>query len=328
MSWKGFSEQARLASLLQNSIRNNRVAHAYLFAGNKGVGKKRLALEFAKTLLCESGKKEGIACGVCSHCHRIESGNHPDLHLVAPDGASIKIDQIRNLQKEFSFRAVESDRNVYILEHIDKMTVQAANSLLKFLEEPSYQVTAILLTEHPHQILPTILSRCQVVHFDEMPFEKRVEILKNEGYFEPLLRNACKITADLEQARELCQSEWFAQYRNLVIQLTEDILDKGSYVLVTLQEKILKNEQGNQGLPYILDLLVYWYRDLLFFQIDRKNELVNIDQLEAIQRQALRCSRTWILKGVEVVMEAKHRLSRHANPQLSLERMVIQLQEG
>ena len=89
---------------------------------------------------------------------------------------------------------------------------------------------------------------------------------------------------------------WFAQYRNLVLQLTEDILDKGSYALVTIQEKILKNEQGNQGLPFILDLLIYWYRDLLLFQIDRKHELVNIDQLDAIQRQALRCSRTWILK--------------------------------
>lgn len=326
MSWKDYQDQKRVASLLENSIRNERVAHAYLFTGGQGVGKKKIALHFAKSLLCLHG--DGDACGQCHHCLRVDSGNHPDLHFIAPDGASIKIDQIRQLQKEFSFKAVESSRNVYILEHVDKMTVQAANSLLKFLEEPSYQVTAILLTEHLHQILPTIISRCQTIHFDELDFAQRVEILKKEGYFEPLIRNACKITADLAYARQLCQSEGFAQYRNLVIQLTEDILDKGSYAIITLQDKVLKNEQGNQGLPFILDLLIHWYRDLLFYQIDRKSELVNIDQMDAIQRQALRCSRTWVLNGIEVVMEANRRLARHANPQLSLERMVIQLQEG
>lgn len=326
MSWKDCTEQPRVASILHNSMKNGRVAHAYLFAGGQGVGKKKLAIQFAKSLFCV--EQQGDACGKCHHCLRIESGNHPDLHVISPEGASIKIDQIRELQKEFSFKAVETSRNVYIIEHVEKMTVQAANSLLKFLEEPTYQVTAILLTEHLHQILPTILSRCQVIHFDELSFEKRVEVLKSEGFYEPLLRNICQITADLDQAREWCQSDWFAQYRSLVLQLTEDILDKGSYALVTIQEKVLKNDQGNQGLPYILDLLVYWYRDLLLFQINRTHELVNIDQLDAIQRQALRCSRTWILQGIEVVMETKNRLSRHANPQLSLERMVIQLQEG
>ena len=82
---------------------------------------------------------------------RIDSGNHPDFMSLLLKAPSIKIDQIRELQKEFSFKAVESSRNVYIIEHVEKMTVQAANSLLKFLEEPTYQVTAILLTEHLHQ---------------------------------------------------------------------------------------------------------------------------------------------------------------------------------
>lgn len=326
MKWEDFTDQSKVAAILKNSIIHERVAHAYLFAGNQGVGKKRIAIQFAKSLLCQN--KLGDPCNSCHHCNRIDTGNHPDLHIVSIDGASIKIDQIRQLQKSFSFRAVESLRNVYIIEHADKMTVQAANSLLKFLEEPSYQVTAILITEYPQQILPTILSRCQVIHFEELAFETRVDLLKSEGFYEPLIRNACKVSADLGQARELCQSDWFAQYRNLVIQLAEDILEKGSYVLVTLQEKVLKAEQGNQGLPLMLDLLMFWYRDILLFQIDRKDELVNIDQLEAIQRQALRCSRMWILKGIEVVMETKERIRRHTNPQLSLERMVIQLQEG
>jgi DNA polymerase III subunit delta' len=325
MSWQDCAEQQRVASILHNSILNNRVAHAYLFAGGQGVGKTKIAYQLAKSLLCVSGT--GDSCGTCHNCLRIDSGNHPDVHVVSPDGASIKIDQVRGLQKEFSYRAVESSRKVYILQHVDKMTVQAANSLLKFLEEPGSEVTAILLTEHPHQILPTILSRCQSIPFDELPYANRVSLLRNEGLYEPLLRNACQITADLPHARELCQSEWFAQYRNLVLQLSEDILDKGSYALVTVQEKVLKLEQGNQGLSTFLDLLLYWYRDILFYQINHRQELTNIDQMDAIQNQALRCGTAWLVNGMDAVMEAKNWLARHVNPQLTLERMIIRLQE-
>ena len=112
-----------------------------------------------------------------------------------------------------------------------------------------------------------------------------------------------------------------------MLQLNEDILDKGSYAIITLQEKVLKLEQGNQGLPIFLDLLLYWYRDVLFYQMNRKQDLTNSDQVDAVQKQALRCSRRWLINGMEAVLEAKNRLTRHANPQLTLERMIIRIQE-
>ena len=249
------------------------------------------------------------------------------MFVVSPDGNSIKIDQVRELQREFSFRAVESNRKVYIIEQAEKMTVQAANSLLKFLEEPNYQVTAILSTEHVHQILPTILSRCQVMSFQELPLTQRVQVLLQEGLFEPLVRNACQMTADLEQARELCQTESFAQARNVVLQLGQDILDKGSYALVILQDKVVKQDNGEDGLTVMLDFLLYWYRDILLFQIDRNAELVNTDMIHILEQQAMRCSRTWLLQAMGLVADTVHRLNRHANAQLALERMVISLQD-
>ena len=143
------------------------------------------------------------------------------------------------------------------------------------------------------------------------------------------MRNACQMKGNLADARQLCQSEWFAQVRNLVLQLSKDIIDRGSYALITIQDKILKNEQGNQGLSVILDLLLYWYRDLLFYQIQQQTtELVNIDFLDEVERQALHCSRAWLLNAMDLIMDTKHRLERHVNPQLAMERMVIQLQEG
>ncbi|TGV29764.1 DNA polymerase III subunit delta', partial [Mesorhizobium sp. M00.F.Ca.ET.186.01.1.1] len=157
MTWTRFSQQPRASELLYHSLLNNRLAHAYLLAGPKGAGKKQMALHLAKSLFCP--EREADACGACLTCRRIEGGNHPDVLFITPDGASIKIDQIRALQKEMAMRAVESKHKVYIIEHVDKMTTQASNSLLKFLEEPPAGVLALLLTEHSHSILPTILSR-------------------------------------------------------------------------------------------------------------------------------------------------------------------------
>jgi DNA polymerase III subunit delta' len=325
MSWINCNEQPKVTAILQKSLMSGRVPHAYLFTGKKGVGKKKVAIQLAKSLFCT--EYQGDSCDHCLNCHRIESGNHPDVFVVSPDGNSIKIDQVRELQKEFSFRAVESNRKVYIIEQAEKMTVQAANSLLKFLEEPNYQVTAILSTEHVHQILPTILSRCQVMSFQELPLTQRVQVLLQEGFFEPLVRNACQMTADLEQARELCQSDSFAQARNVVLQLSQDILDKGSYALVILQDKVVKQDNGEDGITVMLDFLLYWYRDILLFQIDRNAELVNTDMIHILEQQAMRCSRTWLLRAVELVADTVHRLNRHANAQLALERMVISLQD-
>src|SRR5690606_15750287 len=108
-------------------------------------------------------------CNECSDCRRIASRNHPDVHFFLPDGKSIKIDQIRKLRKEFSYRGSESNQKLYIIEHAERMTQNAANSLLKFLEEPNQHETALLLTEQMQQMLPTIISRCQTISFNPLP---------------------------------------------------------------------------------------------------------------------------------------------------------------
>src|SRR5690606_36803569 len=101
----------------------------------------------------------------CTQCKRIQSGNHPDVHIIKPDGQSIKIEQISFLQKEFTYTGLESNRKVYIIEEADKMTVNAANRLLKFLEEPNQETVAILITSQIGKMLDTIVSRCQRITF-------------------------------------------------------------------------------------------------------------------------------------------------------------------
>ncbi|USG65883.1 DNA polymerase III subunit delta' [Brevibacillus ruminantium] len=326
MSWTTISQQPRVVELLYHSLRNDRLAHAYLFAGPRGAGKKQVALHLAKSLFCT--EKEADACGACITCRRIDAGNHPDVLVISPDGASIKIDQIRNLQKEMAMRAVESFHKVYIIEHVDKMTTQAANSLLKFLEEPPAGVVALLLTENSHAMLPTILSRCQIIHFSPLSPEVIARKLGEEGIPGGAARVVSHITSNLEEARVLSQAEWFAQLRNLMIQLVQECKQHNSSVLYTIHDMLQKSDKIKEELPLFLDLLILWLRDILYVQVDRHAHLINSDQQDVLQGQALLWTKAELLRGIDLVMETKNRIERNANPQLALERLVLQIQEG
>jgi DNA polymerase-3 subunit delta' len=328
MSWNDFSDQSRVVGILQGSLRHQRLAHAYLFAGPRGSGKKRVALHLAKSLFCLENEYD--ACGHCLNCTRVEGGNHPDVYVLSPDGASLKIDQIRALQKEMGMKAHEeqSAHKVYILEHVDKMTVQAANSLLKFLEEPPRGVVALLLTEQPHAILPTILSRCQTLSFSPVPPESIAARLEEEGFPKGIARLSSHISADLGEARDLCQSEWFALLRNKVIQLTEDIKQRGSTALFTIHEWFLKQEPFKEELPVFLDLLTLWLRDILYAQAGRNNQILFVDHRDLLERQSLAWTQAELIRGIGLVMETRSRIERNANPQLALEQLVLLIQEG
>ncbi|MBH0331610.1 DNA polymerase III subunit delta' [Brevibacillus brevis] len=326
MTWTRFSQQPRAQELLSHSLRNERLAHAYLLAGPKGSGKKQMALHLAKSLFCS--EREADACGACVTCRRIEGGNHPDVLFITPDGASIKIDQIRSLQKEMAMRAVESSRKVYIIEHVDKMTTQAANSLLKFLEEPPAGVLALLLTEHSHAILPTILSRCQIVQFSPLSAESIAEKLRAEGVLAGMAQVSSHITTNVEEAMTLSQSESFAQLRNLVIQLVQECKQRNSSALLTIHDMLQKSDKSKEELPLFLDLLILWLRDILYLQVGRHAHLINSDQQDVLQGQALVWTKAELLRGIDLVMETKNRIERNANAQLALERLVLQFQEG
>lgn len=328
MSWEQLSErQPRVVKTLTNSVRKNRLAHAYVFEGGHGTGKMDVALELAKTFLCR--EKEGVEpCGECKDCKRITSGNHPDVHLVQPDGQSIKIDQIRGLQKEFAYHGMESEKKVYIVEHADKMTVQAANSLLKFLEEPTSSTVAFLLTEQVHRLLQTILSRSQVLSFSPLPADLLIKSLQDEDISLPMATMAAALTSDKSEALEICRQEWFAQARDKVIQLTEELRTRPSQVLVSLQDNWLSFFKEKDQLDQALSLLLIWYKDLLFIQLSEPEHLVFVDQRQALEQQALHTSQKKISENMLAVLTAKQRLGANVNPQLLMEQLVLRLREG
>ncbi len=308
--------------MLQNSLRTDKVSHAYIFTGAPGTGRRAMARAFAQAIYCKVLPDD--ACGECLDCRKVEHGNHPDLHWIVPDGASIKIDQIRELQKQFAYRASASNVKMYILEDADKLTVQAANSLLKFLEEPTSQVVAVLITDNGQALLPTIRSRSQWIPFLPMSRGGMKELLLQEGHPPVLVQAAVNLAAGPEAARELIQGNGFAELRNLVIQLARESLSRLPSAMLIAQQKLAKGEFSEQ-LPRFMDMLILWLKDMVQLKLGTREDLIYTDQLDWMSQQALSYSMEHWIACLEQAVETQKRLRAHANPQLALEHILMRL---
>ncbi|MGV3467130.1 MAG: DNA polymerase III subunit delta' [Heyndrickxia sp.] len=320
--------QPLAAKLLTSSIQKGRIAHAYLLEGERGTGKRDASFLIAKTLLCLDIQEQYKPCEACINCKRINNGSHPDVHIVEPDGLSIKKDQIKDLQQEFSKSGVESKRKLYTIVHADKMTVNAANSLLKFLEEPNEGTTAILITEQIQQILPTIISRCQVITFRTIPTEALVKKLLEMGISPSNAFILATITNNIHEALELNNDEWFAQARKLVLKLYEALKKSAASAMVALQEDWFSHFKEKSQIDRGLDLLLFVYKDLISLRIGKDNHLLYPNHRGSFETDALQMSTRSLTDKIESILEAKRKLNANMNPQLLMEQLVLKLQGG
>lgn len=315
--------------MLLTSLAQGKLSHAYLFSGPKGSGKTLTAHNLAKALFCldRTSLADGSgACGQCAECRKIEHGNHSDVIRIVPDGQSIKIDQIRDLQRGFAYRAAAMRPRMYIIEEAHKMTTQAANSLLKFLEEPGEGIIAVLLTDHATALLPTISSRVQRVSFAPLPPSVIAGTLRAEGAPEHLVPAASRLAAGIDAARELVQSEWFAESRNVVIQLAREMINTPTKSLLTLQQKVFKSHLS-EHIDMILSLFGLLIKDIIHVQARMNASLNYPDHAEWLRQTATRTDAAHWVRALELVIEAQKQLRAHVNSQLVLERLLVAVQE-
>lgn len=328
-TWTQLEEiQPTVLKMLKNSRVKNRVAHAYLYEGIRGTGKKEIGLLLAKSLFCKQPGDGFLPCENCSNCRRINSGNHPDIHLVEPDGQSIKKGQIHALQEEFSKTGVESKKKLYMITHADRMTVNAANSLLKFLEEPHAETVAILMTEQAQKILPTILSRCQIINFKPLSSVKMVEKLVENGIKPVVAPLIAQLTNNLDEALEISNDDWFAQAQKLVLKLYEMLKKNSLETLVILQENWFVHFKEKEQLDRGLDLLLLVFKDLLYIQLGKPEQVVYVNEKPRLEQHAMQTSGRRLADQMEATLEAKRKLQANMNPQLLMEELVLKLQEG
>src|SRR5215471_11597402 len=176
---------------LRRALLAQRVRHAYLFTGPEHIGKALLAQRFAQTLLCTGGPDANVApqnpCNACLSCRKVMHGNHPDVHYISrpPDRQFILIEQVRALQSDAARKTLEGRRNIFIIRGLHEMNVQAANCLLKTLEEPQPDVVLLLTAPDPGLLLPTILSRVQQVPMHLLTTSQIKNALEHRWEVEP-----------------------------------------------------------------------------------------------------------------------------------------------
>lgn len=320
MTFAAITGHTQQKDLLRRAIDNKRIAHAYLFAGPEGVGKRLTALAFARALLCDKGS----GCGSCSACRKVDHNNHPDVHIVNADGSSIKIEQIRTLQQQMSLRPLEGRYRFCLIDDAELLTTGAANALLKTLEEPQPQTVIILVSSQTGKLLTTILSRCQQMTFARLPRADVAEILKQRLELDDTQAQILAALSEGSFKKALGQDrELFLKKRRELIHSLSALSPGSNIQTLEFAEELSANKEI---LPDILDIFQAFYRDLLLLNQGRpESELVNIDLLETLTRQAQQIKTTAILKKLEALTAARYHLLRNVNRQLALEVMLLRM---
>ncbi len=250
---------------MSRTMTSGRLPHAYIFKGPDGVGKRLFARGVAAALNCR-GQESGRACGVCSSCKKFLSGNHPDFLVVQPEKGTIKIDQIREMCRALSYPPYESDLRIILLEDVHTMRQEAANSLLKTLEEPPQANLLILTAEASQEILTTISSRCQVIPFYGLTEADSISIiLARQPELEPESARLLSRLAEGSpgQALMLHKTEMIGMLGKVLSAVCDSQIDANRDVGLLLKVAEEMAELKEHLLP-LLGLLRLWLRDTLF----------------------------------------------------------------
>lgn len=343
---------------LKQSVQENKVASSYLFYGPAGVGKLTTAFELAKAVNCYNLQK-GDSCDECSSCRKINHFTHPDVTYIFPipnfeldeekggfkkqvdeeqvsayinrrkqkpylpfyfnKSTEIRIDYIRMLQKRIIYRPQEGNYRVLIFENADQMNQSSANAFLKTLEEPPEYVILILTTTKVNSLLPTIISRCQKVHFNSVSIQDVEKLLVEQYHHRD---DEAKIYAricngNVENAIRMAEEEQ-VKIREQSLEILNYVYNNDLRAFYEFNEKFSKNSQTKR-LADIFDHLILWLGDLIHLEYNPK-QIINIDKLNELQifRNKMDFNEGKIQKVIDFLELAKRRLEGHINKELLL----------
>lgn len=316
--------QEQALHILLQAISHQQIAHAYLFSGPEGVGKKKTALALAQYLNCTNPEKELNSCGICPSCLQAASGNYPDLFLVEPDGSKIKIEQIRSLLDKLALRSYAGGYQIVIIDHAHTMTDEASNCLLKTLEEPNGNTVFCLISNQSAALPVTILSRCQQLQFHPLTPEIIRQVLQ-EKYPEKQSRIglvSALAKGSLATAEDILNNEEFTQARTDLYDLLSRLSKSSPAEIILWCEQWDKNRKMVTAL---IELCQLWYHDTLLLNTTKKQTLlINQDYLAVLQQLYLAPQQA--LAILAACQTANRQVENNTTPRLVLNVLLLKIQ--
>lgn len=293
---------------ITNSLKKNKINHAYMFEGIDGIGKKKFAGELAKLLL---------------NTENIESS--PDYININVDGSSIKIAQIRKLQTDIIIKP-HKEYKIYIINESEKMTVEAQNALLKTLEEPPEYAIMILITSNKERLLDTIKSRCEIIKFLPISLLDLKKYLIDRGIEEQRAQLLSVFSrGSIEKALELSESSDFAIMREDIQSYIQTILDKK---IIDILEIPANMDKYKKEIMSILDIFVNYFRDIMMLKenVD-KSMIINADKLVFLQNMSKKITYSQVSKIIDIIEDTKTKIRSNCNFNISIQVMALNIYE-
>ena len=323
--------QKKALFLFERSLKSGRLAHAYLFVGPAHAGKMTLARDLAMALNCEDGVPP---CGICQSCKRIASGWHSDLQVVGlnknPDGkqqTEIGIEEIRQVLHSANLPPFEGKCKVYIVDGAELLSVEAANCLLKTLEEPVDRVVFILLTAREDLLPVTVVSRCQRIELEQLSATGVASALVDRWLVGP---QRARLLAHLSHGRlgwavkaidEGSLDKHDEAVDGLVAAIDADLEGRFAYAAQLASEF----SQDRQVVQDKLGLWLDWWHDLMLVKVGLEDAVANVDRLDFLRSMANGLDLEQIRAGIHSIYQAGEQLKQNANARLALEVFVLGL---
>jgi DNA polymerase-3 subunit delta' len=316
--------------ILRRTLAAKQVRHAYLFAGPQHIGKTLLAHRFAQTLLCTGGADSCFApldpCNACLSCRKVLHGNHPDIHVIAkpPDKQAILIEQIRMLQSDAARRTLEGRRNIFIIQDAHEMNLQAANCLLKTLEEPEADVVLLLTVPETGLLLPTILSRVQLITMQLLPATQIKSALVQQWEVEPEEADliAALAAGRMGWAIQAVEDDEMLAERKEQLDLLTKVLSAGK-----VQRFEIVQQLGTDGekIRSLLELWLLWWRDIVLAANDCLDLTVNVDRRDLLKAQAAKIGSSEAQRMIRTLLQTQETLDQNVNARLALEVLMLDM---
>jgi DNA polymerase-3 subunit delta' len=306
--------------LLAGSIAKGSASHAYLLTGPAHIGKTTVAQELAKALNCTGSNPP---CGECSACRKIAAGTHPDARLISGEEKAIGIDQVREIQREVVLRPFEGRYRVHILSHFQGATPEAANCLLKTLEEPPQYEVLILTAIEPSLLLPTVVSRCQVLPLRLVPIPRIREALENQPDVDTSQANLLARLSGGRVGWAMAAAKNAAALKARGERL-DQLLSLLSVQGVHRWTHVRQLSASSSELKDTLDLWSTWWRDVLLLKAGCRDRVTNLDRQAGLAEAVTLYNQQETLVALQSTRTAREQLEHNVNARLALEVLLLE----